>query len=154
MEAIPLATQINPRPPELEVLPGVPAAPGSPPVLRLRRERPVSGRGPVRPLRYPWYPRAKRVADFVAAAVLTALTLPLVLLAALAVKLTSRGPAFYTQTRVGQDGRLFMIYKLRTMVHNCESLTGPRWSLPGDPRVTPVGWLLRKTHLDELPQLA
>ena len=69
------------------------------------------------------------------------------------MKLTSPGPAFYTQTRVGQGGRPFTIYKLRTMIHNCESLTGPRWCMPGDPRVTPAGWLLRVTHLDELPQL-
>jgi lipopolysaccharide/colanic/teichoic acid biosynthesis glycosyltransferase len=54
---------------------------------------------------------------------------------------------------VGRDGRLFTIFKIRTMVHNCESLTGPRWSIPGDPRVTPVGQFLRRTHLDELPQL-
>jgi lipopolysaccharide/colanic/teichoic acid biosynthesis glycosyltransferase len=74
-------------------------------------------------------------------------------LSALLVRLTSRGPAFYTQTRVGLNGRLFAILKLRTMMHNCESLTGPRWSMPGDPRITPVGWFLRKTHLDELPQL-
>src|SRR5213078_860902 len=63
------------------------------------------------------------------------------------------GPAFYSQTRVGQGGRQFTIWKIRTMIHNCESLTGPRWSMPGDPRITPVGWLLRHTHLDELPQL-
>src|SRR5262249_26068901 len=63
------------------------------------------------------------------------------------------GPAFYTQTRVGRDGRLFSIYKIRTMVDKCESLTGPRWSMPGDPRITLVGHFLRVTHLDELPQL-
>ena len=79
--------------------------------------------------------------------------LPIILLAALVVKWTSRGPAFYSQTRVGKDGKHFTIYKLRTMIDNCESLTGPRWSMPGDPRVTPLGWLLRKSHLDELPQL-
>jgi lipopolysaccharide/colanic/teichoic acid biosynthesis glycosyltransferase len=93
------------------------------------------------------------VADFVLAALLCVPALPVVALAALAVKLTSRGPAFYTQTRVGRRGRLFTIYKLRSMIHNCESLTGPRWSMPGDPRVTPVGWFLRVSHLDELPQL-
>src|SRR4051794_35471591 len=49
--------------------------------------------------------------------------LPVMLVAALVVRLTSRGPAFYSQTRVGRDGRLFTIYKIRTMVHNCESLT-------------------------------
>jgi lipopolysaccharide/colanic/teichoic acid biosynthesis glycosyltransferase len=79
--------------------------------------------------------------------------LPLIFLAALVVKLTSRGPAFYTQTRVGEDGRLFTIFKVRTMVHNCESLTGARWSIPGDPRVTWFGRFLRVSHLDELPQL-
>jgi lipopolysaccharide/colanic/teichoic acid biosynthesis glycosyltransferase len=91
--------------------------------------------------------------DFVAAVALGVVALPVVGLAALAVKLTSRGPAFYSQTRVGRGGRLFTIYKIRTMIHNCESLTGPRWSMPGDPRVTPLGWFLRVTHLDELPQL-
>jgi lipopolysaccharide/colanic/teichoic acid biosynthesis glycosyltransferase len=85
--------------------------------------------------------------------VLSVVALPIVIVAAVLVKLTSRGPAFYSQTRVGKDGRLFRIYKLRTMVDNCESLTGPRWSMPGDPRVTRIGWMLRATHLDELPQL-
>ena len=50
-------------------------------------------------------------------------------------------------------GQEFVIYKIRTMIHNCESLSGPRWTIPGDPRVTPIGWLLRCTHIDELPQL-
>jgi lipopolysaccharide/colanic/teichoic acid biosynthesis glycosyltransferase len=95
----------------------------------------------------------KHAADFVLALLLSLVALPVVALAALAVKLTSRGPAFYSQVRVGRGGRTFTIYKLRSMIHNCESLTGPRWSMPGDPRVTPVGWVLRKTHLDELPQL-
>jgi lipopolysaccharide/colanic/teichoic acid biosynthesis glycosyltransferase len=107
----------------------------------------------VRPLRYRWYLSCKYVADFVLALLLTMPALPLIALAALLVKLTSRGPAFYTQTRVGEDGRLFTIWKLRTMIHNCESLTGPRWSMPGDPRVTRVGAALRASHLDELPQL-
>jgi lipopolysaccharide/colanic/teichoic acid biosynthesis glycosyltransferase len=100
-----------------------------------------------------WYPAVKLTIDFVLALVLTIVALPVMALCALAVKLSSPGPAFYTQTRVGRGGRLFTIYKLRTMVDNCESLTGPRWCLPGDPRVTPVGWFLRVSHLDELPQL-
>src|SRR5262249_47367345 len=91
--------------------------------------------------------------DFVAALLLAIPAAPVVALIALVVKLTSRGPAFYTQPRVGQNGRLFWIIKVRTMVDKCESLTGPRWSMPGDPRVTRVGWFLRVTHLDELPQL-
>ena len=87
----------------------------------------------------------RRVLDFSAAVVLSVIALPVVALAALAVRLTSRGPAFYTQTRTGKNGVTFTIYKLRSMVDKCESLTGPRWTMPGDPRITPVGWLLRRT---------
>jgi lipopolysaccharide/colanic/teichoic acid biosynthesis glycosyltransferase len=105
------------------------------------------------PLRRHWYVPCKTAIDFVAAAVLMAFAAPVIALAALLVKLTSRGPAFYTQTRVGRNGRLFTIYKIRTMVDKCESLTGPRWSMPGDPRITRLGYILRVTHLDELPQL-
>ncbi len=110
-------------------------------------------RDTVHPLRYGWYLACKYAADFVLALLLSVPALPLIAAAALLVKLTSRGPAFYTQTRVGENGRLFTIWKLRSMIHNCESLTGPRWSMPGDPRVTRIGALLRASHLDELPQL-
>jgi lipopolysaccharide/colanic/teichoic acid biosynthesis glycosyltransferase len=110
-------------------------------------------RTPLEPARQSWYLPCKAVADWTCALVLLLLTAPVMLLAALLVKLSSSGPAYYSQTRVGKNGRLFTIYKLRTMLHNCESLTGPRWALPGDPRVTWVGRLLRLSHLDELPQL-
>jgi lipopolysaccharide/colanic/teichoic acid biosynthesis glycosyltransferase len=102
---------------------------------------------------YSWYPPLKAAIDRLLALVLLIPALPVLLLAALLVKLTSRGPAFYVQTRLGLYGRPFKIYKLRTMIHKAESLTGPRWSLPGDPRITRVGMFLRLTHLDELPQL-
>src|SRR5439155_3872848 len=95
----------------------------------------------------------KAVLDRVAALALLVLGGPLILVLALLVKLTSRGPAFYTQTRLGRHGVPFTICKLRTMMNKCESLTGPRWSMPGDPRVTGLGRFLRATHLDELPQL-
>jgi lipopolysaccharide/colanic/teichoic acid biosynthesis glycosyltransferase len=91
--------------------------------------------------------------DFVLAAVLVVLTAPVVLLAALLVKLTSRGPACYSQVRLGRHGRLYTIYKLRTMVQDSESGTGVVWAKTGDPRITPVGKVLRATHIDELPQL-
>jgi lipopolysaccharide/colanic/teichoic acid biosynthesis glycosyltransferase len=97
--------------------------------------------------------RAKRAADLALAAVLLVPAGPLVLAAWLLVRLTSAGPGVYTQTRVGRGGRVFTLYKLRTMMHDCESLTGPRWTVPGDPRITPVGQVLRDLHLDELPQL-
>jgi lipopolysaccharide/colanic/teichoic acid biosynthesis glycosyltransferase len=126
-------------------------APAAPP--RARRERTAAGRTPtVRPPAT-WYPPVKAAADFALALVLTVVALPVMAVCALAVKLSSRGPAFYSQTRLGLGGRTFTIYKLRTMIHNCESLTGPRWCVPGDPRVTRVGWFLRVSHLDELPQL-
>ena len=97
--------------------------------------------------------RLKPLADYPVAAALLVLTGPVVLLAMGLVRATSRGPAVYRQTRVGKGGRRFVILKLRTMCHECESLTGPRWSIPGDPRITPVGKWLRRLHLDELPQL-
>ncbi len=100
-----------------------------------------------------WYASAKVAVDFVLALVISILTLPIMLFAVLLVKLTSPGPVIYAQTRLGKDGKPFTIYKLRTMTHNCESLTGAQWSKPGDTRVTGVGRWLRKTHIDELPQL-
>jgi lipopolysaccharide/colanic/teichoic acid biosynthesis glycosyltransferase len=81
------------------------------------------------------------------------LATPFILLAAALIKLTSRGPAFYTQLRVGKNGRIFTIYKLRTMHHEAEAGIGPVWAAPDDCRVSRVGKLLRATHLDELPQL-
>ena len=99
------------------------------------------------------YAPLRRALDFTAALTLMAFLAPILALVALLVRMTSRGPALYTQVRTGRGGREFTIYKIRTMVDNCESLTGPRWTMPGDPRITPVGWVLRRTHLDELPQL-
>lgn len=96
---------------------------------------------------------AKRVFDYTVASLLLVLTAPLMAACAALVRLTSRGPAFYSQQRVGRFGRVFTIYKLRTMYHQCERNTGPTWSVPGDPRVTAVGRVLRALHLDELPQL-
>jgi lipopolysaccharide/colanic/teichoic acid biosynthesis glycosyltransferase len=126
----------------------------SPSTLRRRINAQFSiVRTSLEPPRRSWYLPCKAAADWTCALVLLLLTAPLMLLAALAIKLTSSGPAFYMQTRVGKNGRLFTIYKLRTMIHNCESLTGPRWAMPGDPRVTWVGRILRISHFDELPQL-
>jgi lipopolysaccharide/colanic/teichoic acid biosynthesis glycosyltransferase len=99
------------------------------------------------------YDSCKRAGDVVVALVLGVLSAPVLLLCMLLIKLTSRGPVLYTQTRVGRHGRPFTIFKLRTMTHKCESLTGALWAVPGDPRVTFVGRFLRRTHLDELPQL-
>ncbi|MGC1273671.1 MAG: sugar transferase [Planctomycetaceae bacterium] len=100
-----------------------------------------------------WYPPAKQVFDFVAALVLLVLFAPLIVAAAFGTKLVSRGPALYWQTRLGLDGRPFQICKIRTMVHNAEARTGAIWSPMHDPRVTPLGRFLRRSHIDEFPQL-
>jgi lipopolysaccharide/colanic/teichoic acid biosynthesis glycosyltransferase len=95
----------------------------------------------------------KSALEFVAATLLLVLTSPLILLVTLLVRLTSRGPAIYSQVRVGRFGKPYRIYKIRTMVHDCEKQSGVRWCARRDPRVTWLGRILRRTHLDELPQL-
>jgi sugar transferase (PEP-CTERM system associated) len=95
----------------------------------------------------------KRVLDVGLALVGLVLAAPFLLTGAALVTLTSPGGALYRQGRVGLNGRVFTIYKLRTMRADAEVGTGPIWSTLNDPRVTPVGRFLRKTRLDELPQL-
>jgi lipopolysaccharide/colanic/teichoic acid biosynthesis glycosyltransferase len=95
-----------------------------------------------------------RIIDLAGACLLVGLALPLMALAALAVKITSTGPALYKQQRVGMNGRRFTIYKFRSMRADAEASTGAVWATPGrDPRVTWVGGLLRRSRVDELPQL-
>jgi sugar transferase (PEP-CTERM system associated) len=89
--------------------------------------------------------------NFVAALIGLILTLPFWIFIVLAIKLDSRGPAFYRQERVGKNGRPFRIIKFRSMREDAEK-NGPVWSTEDDPRVTRVGWWLRKFRLDELPQ--
>jgi lipopolysaccharide/colanic/teichoic acid biosynthesis glycosyltransferase len=100
-----------------------------------------------------WYVPCKTALDFCTGLILLVLASPLIGLLALCVRLSSRGPAFYSQIRLGRFGCPYLIYKLRTMTHGCEKQSGPCWSLQGDARATRLGRLLRWTHLDELPQL-
>jgi lipopolysaccharide/colanic/teichoic acid biosynthesis glycosyltransferase len=113
----------------------------------------------------------RRLLNLVVAIVLLVVTAPAWLLIALLIKLTSRGPVLYNQTRVGLDlrrsgirpndprrrsdigGRPFTIYKFRTMYEGAENGTGAVWAAEDDPRITPVGRVLRQYRLDELPQL-
>ncbi len=114
----------------------------------------LSKSGLVRESTNPISYEAFRVAlDVAVAAVLLVIAAPVMLLTAVLIKLTSRGPVFYSQTRMGLNGKLYAIYKLRTMRHNCEKESGARWSTKGDNRITPIGKFLRLSHLDELPQL-
>jgi sugar transferase (PEP-CTERM system associated) len=90
---------------------------------------------------------------FIFAVLLIILTAPLMLLVALAVRLTSAGPILLQQKRVGQGDKLFTIYKFRSMYADAEARTGAVWATRNDPRITPVGRVIRKARLDELPQL-
>ena len=100
------------------------------------------------------YDSVKRGIDLALALVLLVFALPVIAAGWVIVRATSPGAGFYTQTRVGRGGRHFRIIKLRTMAFNCECTHGgAKWSTPGDSRITAVGRVLRKTHLDELPQL-
>ncbi|MBL8659728.1 MAG: exopolysaccharide biosynthesis polyprenyl glycosylphosphotransferase [Rhodospirillales bacterium] len=95
----------------------------------------------------------KRAGDVVFASLMLLLTSWVFCLVAALVKTTSRGPAIYRQERVGLNGRTFTLLKFRSMRVDAEHGSGPTWARPDDPRVTPVGAFLRKTRLDELPQL-
>jgi lipopolysaccharide/colanic/teichoic acid biosynthesis glycosyltransferase len=94
-----------------------------------------------------------RLLDAVLAAALLLITSPLLALAALAIRLESRGPVFYRQLRVGRDGEQFELWKLRTMVRGAEAMGAGIYVLEGDARITRVGRLLRRFSLDELPNL-
>lgn len=105
----------------------------------------------------------KRLLDIIGALLLLVLIFPLMLAVALLIKLTSPGPILFRQTRLGQDGRRFWLFKFRTMVVNAEQQLATRadlqqkfedsFKIAHDPRVTPLGVFLRKTSLDELPQI-
>ncbi len=96
---------------------------------------------------------AKRVFDIVVSGAVLALTFPLILLFALLVKLDSRGPAFFRQTRVGLYGQDFDLIKLRSMRSDAEKPGEAQWAQTNDPRVTRIGRFIRKARIDELPQL-
>ncbi len=99
-----------------------------------------------------FYDPLKRAIEFVAALALGIILLPLEILIALIVRLSSRGPAIYRQVRVGERGKKFTLYKFRSMRMDSEK-DGPQWATENDRRATPFGNFLRTTHLDELPQL-
>lgn len=94
----------------------------------------------------------KRVADVVLTILASPFIIILVAIFAVAVKVDSKGPAFYTQMRIGKGQKEFKIYKLRSMRIDAESDTGAVWAEKDDPRVTKVGRFIRKVRIDELPQ--
>jgi exopolysaccharide biosynthesis polyprenyl glycosylphosphotransferase len=99
-----------------------------------------------------YYRKIKRLTDLVISLLVLLVSWPLLVLAAIAIRLDSPGPIFYRQERLGQDGEPFDIIKFRTMIPNAEQ-AGPQWATPNDSRITRVGRILRKMRLDEFPQL-
>lgn len=95
----------------------------------------------------------KRLIDTLLAAIGLCVSLPLVICVFILTKLDSKGPVIYRQDRVGENGKVFSLCKFRTMVADAEKESGPVWSATVDPRVTPLGKILRRTGIDEIPQL-
>jgi exopolysaccharide biosynthesis polyprenyl glycosylphosphotransferase len=99
------------------------------------------------------YPLLKRLLDIVLAVVGLVIFVVLLPFIVVAMRLDSAGPIFYAQERVGKAGRVFRVFKLRSMIPDAETFTGPLWATQGDPRITTVGRFLRRSRLDEAPQL-
>lgn len=99
-----------------------------------------------------YYPFVKRTFDIVASALACIILLPVFLIVAIAIKLYDGGPVFFTQDRAGKDGKVFKIYKFRSMITDAEA-DGMRRATSNDARITPVGKIIRATRIDELPQL-
>ncbi|TMB13641.1 MAG: exopolysaccharide biosynthesis polyprenyl glycosylphosphotransferase [Deltaproteobacteria bacterium] len=118
------------------------------PIALLRPSDLAIGEGLSSPVRT----AVKRVFDLLVSSVLLVCAAPVLAIAAVLIKLDSRGPVFYWQERVGRGGRIFRLYKLRTMHQDAEKASGPVWAAHRDPRITRLGAVLRKTRLDELPQ--
>lgn len=100
-----------------------------------------------------WRQHGKMYSDYILVAIISFFAIPLMAVVALVVKVTSKGPVLYSQERVGKGGKRFMIYKFRSMRIDAEKDSGPVWAQDDDPRLTCIGKFLRKSHLDELPQL-
>jgi exopolysaccharide biosynthesis polyprenyl glycosylphosphotransferase len=99
-----------------------------------------------------WEKKLKRLMDIILSLGLIIFSLPVTLISALIIKLESKGPVFYKQERMGLNGKLFKIYKFRSMVSDAEIKTGPVWSTKDDPRITRFGRFIRKVRIDEIPQ--
>jgi len=99
------------------------------------------------------FQKFKRYLDIALSILGLIITLPILIFVSILIKLSSKGPVIYKQNRVGKNGKIFKIYKLRTMRLDAEKQTGAVWAKKNDPRVTNVGKVLRNTHIDEIPQL-
>jgi len=100
-----------------------------------------------------WEAKVKRFLDLIFAFIFLVVTSPIMLLTSIAIKLDSKGPILFKQERCGLNGKIFNIYKFRSMRQDAEKHTGPVWSVKDDPRITRVGKFVRKVRIDELPQM-
>ncbi|MEJ2637895.1 MAG: sugar transferase [Calditrichia bacterium] len=104
-------------------------------------------------LKRPWQPSFRQIVDSLCAAILLTFFMPLWIIVGIMIKLTSEGPIIFSQERIGIGGRIFRVFKFRTMYVDAEKLSGPVLATKNDPRITKVGNILRKTRIDEIPQL-
>ena len=100
-----------------------------------------------------WEKKLKRLMDLIVSLIIILITMPVWLITAVAIKLESKGPVFFTQERCGQNGSVFRMIKFRSMRKDAEKLTGPVWSQKDDTRITGVGKIIRKVRIDEIPQM-
>ncbi|HSL90558.1 MAG TPA: sugar transferase [Ignavibacteriaceae bacterium] len=100
-----------------------------------------------------WEKKLKRLLDIVISFILLLISLPAVIISAIAIKLDSKGSVFFKQERSGMNGKSFKMVKFRSMYQDAEKLTGPVWSQKDDPRITKVGRIIRKLRIDEIPQM-
>lgn len=99
-----------------------------------------------------FYGVLKRIMDILLALIGLVIGIPLIIIFGMAIALETKGGVFYSQERVGKDGKIFRIYKLRSMISNAEE-NGAQWAINNDPRITKVGGFIRKKRIDEIPQL-
>ncbi|MHB8338524.1 MAG: sugar transferase, partial [Ignavibacteriaceae bacterium] len=100
-----------------------------------------------------WEKKIKRIIDIIVSLIIIVITLPVTAISSIAIALESKGGVFFKQDRCGINGKVFKIYKFRSMKRDAEKHTGPVWSQKDDPRITRVGKFIRKVRIDEIPQM-
>ncbi len=100
-----------------------------------------------------WEKKIKRLIDILVSFIILLITFPLTFITTIAIKIDSKGPVLYKQERMGTNGKIFNVYKFRSMITDAEKQSGPVWSTKDDPRITGVGRLIRKVRIDEIPQM-
>ena len=100
-----------------------------------------------------WEKKVKRGFDLLFSLVVILISSPLLIIVSILIKLDSKGPVIFKQQRTGQDGKVFSVYKFRSMVQDAEKISGPVWSTKDDPRITRIGKFIRKVRIDEIPQM-